>query len=61
MNRGFIDEKAFEGVTVIINLTCANIGEKRWTAERKKEIIDSRIKSIELLYDYVSQNKFNSL
>lgn len=34
MDRGFIDEKVFEGVTVIINLTGANIGEKRWTAQR---------------------------
>lgn len=59
MERGFIEEKAFDGVTVIINMTGGNIGEKRWTAQRKKEIVDSRVKSIELLYHYVSQNTFN--
>lgn len=55
----YIDKKAFEGVEMLINLTGANIGEKRWTKERKKEIIDSRIKSIKLLYRYISENKFN--
>jgi hypothetical protein len=50
----YIDDKAFEGVSILINLTGANIGEKRWTKERKSEIIHSRIKSIDLLYQYVS-------
>lgn len=54
--NGFIDEKAFENVTTIINLTGANIGEKRWTIKRKNEILDSRIKSIHLLYNYVREH-----
>lgn len=59
IERQYIDKKAFEGVEILINLTGANIGEKRWTNDRKKEIIDSRIKSIDLLYQYISENKFN--
>ncbi|MBA5630533.1 TIGR01777 family protein [Moheibacter sp. BDHS18] len=59
IERQYIDKKAFEGVEILINLTGANIGEKRWTEQRKKEIIDSRIKSINLLYQYISENKFN--
>lgn len=59
VERQYIDKKAFEGVEILINLTGANIGEKRWTNDRKKEIIDSRIKSINLLYQYISENKFN--
>ena len=59
IERQYIDKKAFEGVEILINLTGANIGEKRWTNDRKKEIIDSRIKSINLLYQYISENKFN--
>lgn len=55
----YIDKKAFEGVTILINLTGANIGEKRWTNDRKKEIIDNRIKSIDLLCQYILENKFN--
>lgn len=59
IERQYIDKKAFEGVEILINLTGANIGEKRWTEQRKKEIIDSRIKSIDLFYQYISENKFN--
>ena len=55
----YIDEKAFEGVEILINLTGANIGEKRWTNDRKKEIINSRINAIDLLYQYVSENNYN--
>lgn len=56
--NGFIDEKAFEGVTKIINLTGANITEKRWTEKRKVEIIESRTKAIDLLFKYVKANDF---
>ena len=58
IEKAFIDTKAFEGVNTIINLTGANIGEKRWTKKRKKELVDSRVQSIELLFKYVSENKF---
>lgn len=58
IDKAYIDIKAFEGVDTIINLTGANIGEKRWTKKRKKELIDSRVQSIELLFKYVSENKF---
>jgi len=41
-----IDPAAFDGVDVIINLAGAGIADKRWTATRKKEILDSRLDSI---------------
>lgn len=47
--EGEIDERAFEGVTSIVNLVGATIS-KRWTDSYKKIIIDSRVKSMELLY-----------
>ena len=40
-----IDSSAVQQADYIINLAGANVGEKRWTAKRKKEIIDSRVKS----------------
>lgn len=55
ITQGIIDEKAFEGVTKIINLTGANIGEKRWKKKRKKEIIDSRTNAIYLLHSFVAK------
>lgn len=57
IDKGYINIKAFEGVDTIINLTGANITEKRWTKKRKKELVDSRVNSIELLLKYVSENK----
>lgn len=59
IKKGFIDEKAFEGVSKIINLTGANITEKRWTEKRKVEIIESRTKAIDLLFTYVKTGNFS--
>ena len=49
--RQFIDPEALRDVDAIVHLAGANIGEKRWTKKRKKEIIQSRIDSTKLLYD----------
>ena len=49
INRGTIDPAAIRDATHIIHLAGANVGEKRWTQKRKKEIIDSRVRSGELL------------
>jgi uncharacterized protein (TIGR01777 family) len=46
-----IDEKAFENVKHIIHLAGANISEKRWSNERKKEIISSRVDSAKLILE----------
>jgi uncharacterized protein len=43
--RDFLNPEALRGVSVIINLAGANIGEKKWSARRKEEIIASRVKS----------------
>lgn len=44
-----IDESAFDGVSHVIHLAGANISEKRWTDERKKELISSRVDSADLI------------
>lgn len=49
INEKTIDEKALEGISHIIHLAGANISEKRWTDERKKELISSRVDSADLL------------
>ncbi|MFY7816599.1 MAG: TIGR01777 family oxidoreductase [Chryseobacterium taeanense] len=49
INEKTIDEKAMEGISHIIHLAGANISEKRWTDERKKELISSRVDSADLL------------
>lgn len=53
IEKGQIDKAAFDGVKAIIHLAGAGVADKRWTAARKQEIIDSRVKSGELLYSFL--------
>lgn len=55
VENGFIDKNAFDGVNAIINMTGINIGDKRWTSKRKIEIMESRIKPLELLLSYIKR------
>jgi uncharacterized protein (TIGR01777 family) len=49
VNKQTIDKEAIGKADYIVHLAGANVAEKRWTAKRKKEIIDSRVKSGALL------------
>lgn len=49
--KGEIDIESLKGTDSIIHLAGANIGEKRWSKERKRLIIESRVKTLELIYD----------
>jgi uncharacterized protein len=53
--KGKLDEQAMNGVTVIVNLSGAGIGDKRWTAKRKKELFDSRVQSTRCLWRYADK------
>jgi uncharacterized protein (TIGR01777 family) len=44
-----IDKAALQKADYIINLAGAGVADKRWTKKRKQEIVDSRVKSGELL------------
>lgn len=57
--KGFIEEGTLEDVDTIIHLAGAGIAEKRWTPKRKQEIIESRTKSAELMYRYLSNNSLS--
>lgn len=46
----YIDPKALTDIQCIINLAGAGIADKRWNTQRKKELIESRTKSISTLY-----------
>lgn len=50
-----IDPKALENVDILIHLAGAGVAEGRWTDKRKKEIIDSRIDSTQMLYEAVAE------
>ncbi len=46
----YIEDKALQDLHAIIHLAGAGIADQRWTDERKKIIVDSRVKSAELLH-----------
>jgi uncharacterized protein (TIGR01777 family) len=49
-----IDTECFRGVTSIIHLAGENVAAGKWTDARKKQILDSRVKSTKLLYQGLS-------
>lgn len=51
---GTINAKCINGVDIIVHLAGENIADKHWTNERKQQLIDSRTKSIALIYDLLS-------
>ena len=46
---GELPAPELEGVDAVVHLAGAGIGDKRWTAARKSELLDSRIRSTDLL------------
>lgn len=56
IQKGEMDAKALDGVDTIIHLAGAGVAEKRWTDDRKKEIIESRVKSADLLFNFLKTN-----
>jgi uncharacterized protein (TIGR01777 family) len=51
VEKGEFDSEALEGVDVIIHLAGAGVADKRWSEQRKVEILESRTKSSTLLYE----------
>jgi len=48
---GVLDDAALQGVDFVVNLAGAGIADKRWTADRKRELVDSRVQSARTLRD----------
>lgn len=57
VRKGTIDEAVLENVSHVIHLAGANISEKRWTTERKEELISSRVDSAQLILKTLRENK----
>lgn len=56
INRQMIDKDAVAAADHIIHLAGAGVAEKRWTDSRKKEIVESRVKSSGLLIKALKEN-----
>lgn len=46
---GKLDAASLEGIDAVINLAGAGIGDKKWTEERKRLLVDSRVDGTRLL------------
>lgn len=55
VKKQIIDERAVQQADCIIHLAGAGIADKKWTTDRKKEIIDSRVDSIHLLFKTIQK------
>ncbi|MEO8711938.1 MAG: TIGR01777 family oxidoreductase [Parafilimonas sp.] len=63
VEKGEIDKDAIASADYIIHLAGANVAEKRWTDKRKKEIVESRTKSGDLLMRSIKEipNKIKAI
>jgi len=55
--KGVLDEDAIEFADVIIHLAGENVSSKRWTKAQKQRIIDSRVKTADLLFTKTKEAK----
>jgi uncharacterized protein (TIGR01777 family) len=57
VDKKVIENEAIETADYIIHLAGANIGDKRWTEKRRQLIIESRVKSGQLIFEKIKENK----
>jgi len=55
IDNGFVEKEAIANADAVIHLAGANLLRKKWTANRKREIISSRVQSTKLLYKTIKQ------
>jgi len=49
IQKGYIEEGALDNLHFLVHLAGTNVGDGRWTEERKKSILESRTESIRLI------------
>lgn len=55
VDNGIIDEEALKDVDAVVHLAGAGVADTRWSEKRKREILDSRIKSTAVLASYLEK------
>lgn len=53
-SKGTIQDGALNGVDAVVNLGGAGIGDKRWTDDYKRELVDSRLRGTKLLAETIA-------
>jgi uncharacterized protein (TIGR01777 family) len=59
VSKNYVNTEAFKNVDYIIHLAGAGIADERWNAERKKIIIDSRVKTANLIFKAIKENSIS--
>ncbi len=54
-NEGRLDASALEGIDAVVHLAGESIASGRWTNEKKRAILDSRVKGTALLSNAIAQ------
>jgi len=54
-DKSEIENEALKRADYIINLAGAGIGDKRWTKKRRELILDSRVKTSELIFNKIQE------
>ena len=55
--KEYLDPLAFDGVDTIVHLAGAGVADKKWTADRKDEIYNSRTKTSLLLFNELQKRE----
>ena len=56
IDNGELEDGALDGVDAVVHLAGAGVADGRWTDSRKKEILESRTKSTDVLINALSTN-----
>ena len=61
ITEDYIDEEAFKEVDTIVHLAGANVGKIPWTTRYKREILNSRVQTTQLLGKYLERYKIKNV
>ena len=59
ISKNYVDTAAFKNVDYVIHLAGAGIADERWSDDRKKMIIDSRVETANLIFNTIKENNIN--
>ena len=59
IEKHFLDNKVFKDAIAVIHLAGAGVADKRWSEDRKKEIINSRVETAQLLHQHLAKEQHN--
>ncbi|GAA2339638.1 TIGR01777 family oxidoreductase [Saccharopolyspora halophila] len=54
-DTGSLDADALDGADAVVNLSGPGIGDKRWTPERKRHLVQARVRATEVLSEAVAK------